>query len=597
MAAAPKQPVDEEKESVPCPGLDALFYGLTLAVFAASSVADLFVVIEHWLNTYKSWALFTVGLAFVPSCFLQLLSLKWYQASGKLKYKQWISHTFHLAIAHRFCFLLNHAIKTIKVPISSQQRDWFFTIEKDAFTLNLFTAMLVYIPQIIFQVYVMAVLQHISFWTSTSVITSLCSLTWALTSYSLLTNRAVQDEAQFTWSSVMIQGFWRGGMLTSRIAALVLAAIYLKTWIFVIFGIHTLGTTLSVIQQTTKSCLSTVDELVYKCLIGAVYFFDFLKLLENQVKYHVYLFYAIMIAENAVFYVLYLVYFKNHYHTNVFIVSSVMILGGSFIGAVSMIMHFCMFPNIKTIKLCKRIHFIPEAILKKSSAKSIGKTSPNKKWNNQPVTDEPTGRINPDSSADKKSLLTDIAQNAELMEKGIVNSSFCKSDEANVTVEVVVEESQVTNVEVTVQQFQNQAVLENEINDSICHIDVSVEKMDHVSLNKCNMDVDPQLCSQKRRGICSLTQLGLQLITDEDNYVEKSFSLDKLKSNSEVSINVEDKSIESMIIESLPIKSLANENCETMAPDGILARCRLHTPVISENGEKNLTNAVCNHHP
>lgn len=105
--------------------------------------------------------------------------------------------------------------------------------------------------------------------------------------------------------------------------------------------------------------------------------------------------------------------------------------------------------------------------------------------------------------------------------------------------------------------------------------------------------MDPQLCSQKRRGICSLTQLGLELVTDEDNYVEKSFSLDKLKSNSELSVNVEDKSLDSAILDSLPIKSLMSaDDCELTIPENILGRGRLNTPVISESGETTITTQV-----
>lgn len=98
---------------------------------------------------------------------------------------------------------------------------------------------------------------------------------------------------------------------------------------------------------------------------------------------------------------------------------------------------------------------------------------------------------------------------------------------------------------------------------------------------------------KKRRGICSLTQLGLELVTDEDNYVEKSLSLDKLKSNSEVSLNAEDKSLDSGVLDSLPIKSLiAGDACDVIISDSISARGRLNTPVISENEETTITNQV-----
>lgn len=72
--------------------------------------------------------------------------------------------------------------------------------------------------------------------TGASVIASLCSLIWALIAYSLVINRANYDKSQFTWSSMMVQAFWRGGLLAARIAALVLAALCFRQWIFLLFG-------------------------------------------------------------------------------------------------------------------------------------------------------------------------------------------------------------------------------------------------------------------------------------------------------------------------------------------------------------------------
>lgn len=91
-----------------------------------------------------------------------------------------------------------------------------------------------------------------------------------------------------------------------------------------------------------------------------------------------------------------------------------------------------------------------------------------------------------------------------------------------------------------------------------------------------------------------MTQLGLELITDEDNYVEKSFSsLDKLKSNSELSVDAQDKSVDSGILDSLPIKSLITDNsCDLVIPESILVRGRLSTPAASESGETTVTAQV-----
>ncbi|XP_008217525.1 uncharacterized protein LOC100679287 isoform X2 [Nasonia vitripennis] len=614
--ARPRDDLYAEKRPV-----DLLFYALTIAIFAATLVTDFFVVVEHWLNTYKSWAYLTAALAFVPSCFLQILSLKWYRISGDLTRHQWISHIFHFAIMHRFCLLLNSAIKTMKIQLSPQHRDWILQVENDAFTLNMFTSLLVSVPQIILQIYTMAVLQHVSFWTSASVIASICSLTWGLTAYALLINRTNQDNSHYTWSSMMIQGFWRGGMLASRIAALVLAAMCFKAWMLVIFGIHALGMTVWIIQQTTNFCLTAVEELVYKCLIGAVYFFDFLRLSDKQVRYHICIFYSIIIVQNVIFYTIYLVFFKDLFQRNVLIVSTILILGGSLVGAISMLIHFCMFQNVKTIKLCAHAKFDPELSIEATSTKNItSNKSPIKKWNNQAANNESIETISQDVTADKKSLLTNIVQNGESLEKGIVNTSFMKNDETNVTVQVFVEDSKLTNVDVSIEKIEGQSIfnLEKKVEES-CNVDVEIDtsgqmatsstdnlhrqkrrgicsevELDLKTNDDCNIDVDPQL-SQKRRGICSLTQLGLELVTDEDNYVEKSFtSVDKLKSISEVSLNIDqDKSIDSGILDSLPIKNLVTGNiCEVVIPENILIRGRLNTPVISESDETNLNNQL-----
>jgi hypothetical protein len=50
--------------------------------------------------------------------------------------------------------------------MNPEQTDWIVRIENHAFTLNLFRSLLVSVSQIILQVYIMAILQHKSFWTS-----------------------------------------------------------------------------------------------------------------------------------------------------------------------------------------------------------------------------------------------------------------------------------------------------------------------------------------------------------------------------------------------------------------------------------------------
>lgn len=131
--------------------------------------------------------------------------------------------------------------------------------------------------------------------------------------------------------------------------------------------------------------------------------------------------------------------------------------------------------------------------------------SPSKKWNNECVTSEPADSIIADITADKKSLLTNIVQDAESMEKGFVNTSFMKADETNVIVQVVVEDSKVTNVDVSIEKPQSLSVTEKKLEDS-CSVDISLDTGDQIKSS--NTD---SLHRQKRRGICSEIELDLKL--------------------------------------------------------------------------------------
>lgn len=72
----------------------------------------------------------------------------------------------YLHFFSRFCFLLKTVIKTDKAQVKPQRDSLIARIENDTFILNLFTSLLVSIPQIILQIHVMSVLQQTSFWTS-----------------------------------------------------------------------------------------------------------------------------------------------------------------------------------------------------------------------------------------------------------------------------------------------------------------------------------------------------------------------------------------------------------------------------------------------
>lgn len=129
--------------------------------------------------------------------------------------------------------------------------------------------------------------------------------------------------------------------------------------------------TVWIIRQSTSFCITSIEEFAYNSLIGSVYFFDFFRVTDKQVRYHVCIFYSIIVVENTIFYVVYILSYKDNFPLNILIVSTVMVLGGNFVGSISMLIYFCMFQNFKSIKLCKRSLKDPEISLKVSPSKSI----------------------------------------------------------------------------------------------------------------------------------------------------------------------------------------------------------------------------------
>ncbi|KAJ8686194.1 hypothetical protein QAD02_021988 [Eretmocerus hayati] len=589
------------------PGLlHACLYALSVAVFIVAVATDLSVVIELWLNSFESWAYFRITLIMVPSCLIQFLSFKWYQTNDVATKHQCVLHLFQLAIVHRFYLLFDFAVKNANKQVGAQEKDWISRIANDTLTINMFTAMLLFVPQIVFLAYIHAVQQYFSFISCASMLASIFSLTWSMIFYAAFMSRSTMNQFSSSWSSIMIQGFWRGGMLASRISALVLGSICFNTWILVFFGVHALSMTSWIIHQTTNFCIPAVEELVYKCLIGSVYFFDYFKLTDSEAKHQVCIFYSVMVAQNVLIYYVYLTSFMSLFQTNILVTSSILILGGSTIGTVSMSTYFCIFHDSKTKEPDKHTTKDTDNHIESSTPKRISKLLAQ----NAVVDVESVGNPTSDVTADKKSLLTNIEQNIEIAEKGIINTSFTNNDEASASVQVVLEDEKMTSLHM--EKFQSLCTSEKTLEDARV-VNVSTEHFDEsrnctadpfqrqkrrgicseIELGlkpiEGNLDLDPQLCSQKRRGICSLAQLGLELITDEQNYVEKSFStLGTLKSDSESSSHhIAEKSLNSSILDAVSIRDLVfNSRRDQPIPESVLVRGRLSTPSTgSDSGD------------
>lgn len=67
---------------------------------------DIFVTTEYFLRGCLVWFYLEIGILFIPTSLIQILSLKWYNEDGNLKKIHWISHFFLIGILYRLVLFL-----------------------------------------------------------------------------------------------------------------------------------------------------------------------------------------------------------------------------------------------------------------------------------------------------------------------------------------------------------------------------------------------------------------------------------------------------------------------------------------------------------
>lgn len=166
---------------------------------------------EYLLQGRSAWGCFAMGFTVLPACVTQLFSLRWHRSDGSLRTVHWLLHFLLLGFLHRyliFMFLHNllsqiisefckliyiniilftdkSAILSIYIFVFryltllytamhslrnksnfSKDKSWVYRQESDICMLHLFESFMGAAPQLILQLYIIAILHHAPFWTS-----------------------------------------------------------------------------------------------------------------------------------------------------------------------------------------------------------------------------------------------------------------------------------------------------------------------------------------------------------------------------------------------------------------------------------------------
>lgn len=415
---------------------DLLYYASSVSLFFADVATDSIVCVEYLLQGHLAWGCFAMGFTVLPACVTQLFSLRWHRSDGSLRTVHWLLHFLLLGFLHRYLTLLYTAMHSLRNKSGfSRDKNWVYRQESDICMLHLFKSFMGAAPQLILQLYVIAMLNHAPLWTSTSAVASFCSLTWAVSTYIRAMHNINRERSNATWVALALQACWRGGMLVSRVAVLVLAAIFLRTWFFVFLGLHWLFMTIWVILQKTEFCPTVWEERIYNCVIGLIYCFDFFNLRDGRSRYRVLVFYSVIAAQNLTFLILYTLHFKDTVASGYTMIAiATAIVCCMLVGLVSMSLYYGKFHPSRTSAAN-----ISRSISEHTTATKVDMPRSFKLFHRGSLASlhhsiDISPRATQEVPIDKQSLLTNIVQISDCAEEGIVNRNYNSESESSASV-------------------------------------------------------------------------------------------------------------------------------------------------------------------
>ncbi|KAK2584658.1 hypothetical protein KPH14_007004 [Odynerus spinipes] len=557
---------------------DLLYYVFSIFFIITDTVTDSFAFVQYLLQGHITWGCLSLSFTIIPAGIIQLFSLRWQQSDGSIKLIHWILHILFLGVFYRYLTLLYTVVNSLRSKQFLKDKKSLYREESDICMLQLFESFIGAAPQLVLQLYIITILHDAPTCTSMSAMASLCSLIWAIGTYIKAMHKISPNHSNESWIALMLQYLWRGGMLASRLAVLVLTAICLRKWFSLFLGLHWLFMTIWVILQNTDFCSTIWEERIYNCIIGLIYCFDFFNLCEGKSRYKVFAFYFVIVIENVSSLVIYMLNFKETTTIDILVVMIFFIIGGMLIGLISMLLYYTKFHPTRHLTLDKvsnqnlNITATNDTDTPRSFKQHYCDFLPHSADISVKITSE-------EVTADKQFLLTNIVQNTDCLEEGIVNEAYKIENEIKTTEHIVSKcESSPSSLsknreislthDIDISMINScpkcNRIVHNNYKDDfnvICHcidIENNVPSADSLSTihhrkrrgiclpivedldkekNRTVINSNIHLSSQKRRGICSSNQLEFTIDTNVES-LEPDFQQCKISTtNTGIDLN------------------------------------------------------------
>ncbi|XP_053200341.1 XK-related protein 4-like [Panonychus citri] len=313
--------------------LDGLAILFSIGSFLFDIGTDIAVAVIHFTN--KDYWYFGLTLSFIlfPTLVMTGISLRWYvldareEGSPKVSTTQWtlrvIFLLFQLGPILRYIDSLIYGIKFLQHKSNKleQKKYYHYMVyeDTDATMLRLFECFMEAAPQLVLQIYILAVLKspygddHLMVLTQIAAcIASLVSLSWSLVSYQRSLRLSLPNKVSLTWQGIGVQFLWRFFVIAARVLALALFASIYNWYISIVCGVHCIIMFAWIVSMKTSFCENRCEELGYNAVLAVMYIFCYFNPVDSPTRYRYTIYYIFMFCENTLLMVLWFTRAESH---------------------------------------------------------------------------------------------------------------------------------------------------------------------------------------------------------------------------------------------------------------------------------------------
>ncbi|XP_074598771.1 XK-related protein 6-like [Brevipalpus obovatus] len=320
--------IDYMPEEMKFNWIDILGILFSIGSFLFDIGTDIAVATIHYRSGDFWYFGLTITFILIPTFVMTGISLRWYVldaqeiGSPPVSTRQWTLRIFFLLLQIgpilRYIDSLKYGIKFLRNSNDKleQKKYYHFMVyeDTDATLLRLFECFMEAAPQLVLQIYILAVKPSESADNPLMVLTqiaaciaSLVSLSWSLVSYQRSLRLSLPNKAPLSWQGIAVQFLWRLFVIAARVLALALFAAVYNWYISIVCGIHCFIMFLWIVSMKTTFCAFSTnkfEELGYDAILAVMFIFCYFNPVDSPTRYRYTIFYLFMFSENTLLMVL-----------------------------------------------------------------------------------------------------------------------------------------------------------------------------------------------------------------------------------------------------------------------------------------------------